>query len=50
MLTRLAQVSTSLFRMTVGRLQGNGHEVDAIDLYRDGFDPADERGRTAQLS
>lgn len=31
--------NASLFRMTVERLQRNGHEVDAIDLYQDGFNP-----------
>jgi NAD(P)H dehydrogenase (quinone) len=41
MLTRWPSFN-GLFRMTVGRLQGNGHEVDAIDLYRDGFDPRDD--------
>lgn len=38
--------NASLFRMTVDRLSSSGHEVDAIDLYKDGFNPVmseDER-------
>ena len=38
--------NASLFRMTVERLSKAGHQVDAIDLYRDGFNPVmseDER-------
>lgn len=31
--------NASLFRMTLDRLTGNGHQVDAIDLYQDGFNP-----------
>ncbi|WP_417415815.1 NAD(P)H-dependent oxidoreductase [Hoeflea sp.] len=31
--------NASLFRLTVERLKNNGHDVDAIDLYQDGFDP-----------
>lgn len=31
--------NASLFRMTIDRLSSNGHDVDAIDLYQDGFDP-----------
>ncbi|KJS08747.1 MAG: NAD(P)H dehydrogenase [Hoeflea sp. BRH_c9] len=31
--------NASLFRMAVDRLKKNGHDVDAIDLYADGFDP-----------
>lgn len=31
--------NASLFRMTIDRLASNGHDVDAIDLYQDGFDP-----------
>ena len=34
-----ASFNASLFRLTVERLAANGHEVDAIDLYKDGFDP-----------
>ena len=34
-----ASFNASLFRMTVERLRKNGHEVDAIDLYADGFNP-----------
>jgi len=38
--------NASLFRMTVARLKEKGHTVDAIDLYKEGFDPVmshDER-------
>ena len=31
--------NASLFRMAAERLTGNGHEVDQLDLYKDGFDP-----------
>ena len=31
--------NASLFRMSRDRLQKAGHEVDVIDLYRDGFNP-----------
>jgi NAD(P)H dehydrogenase (quinone) len=34
-----ASFNASLFRMTVERLSAQGHEVDAVDLYQDGFDP-----------
>ncbi|PHR24895.1 MAG: NAD(P)H dehydrogenase [Hoeflea sp.] len=34
-----ASFNASLFRLTVERLAANGHEVDAIDLYEDGFNP-----------
>lgn len=34
-----ASFNASLFRLTVERLAANGHEVDAIDLYQDGFNP-----------
>ncbi|WP_417411589.1 NAD(P)H-dependent oxidoreductase [Hoeflea sp.] len=38
--------NASLFRMTIERLAASGHQVDAIDLYKDGFNPVmseDER-------
>ncbi len=38
--------NASLFRMTVDRLRKNDHQVDVIDLYKDGFNPVmseDER-------
>lgn len=31
--------NASLFRMTVERLAASGHQVDSIDLYKDGFNP-----------
>jgi len=31
--------NASLFRISVDRLVKHGHQVDAIDLYADGFDP-----------
>ena len=34
-----ASFNASLFRLTVDRLAANGHEVDAIDLYQDCFNP-----------
>lgn len=34
-----ASFNASLFRLTVERLAENGHDVDAIDLYQDDFDP-----------
>ncbi|SOE18883.1 putative NADPH-quinone reductase [Hoeflea halophila] len=34
-----ASFNASLFRLTVERLAANGHRVDAIDLYQEGFDP-----------
>lgn len=34
-----ASFNASLFRLTVDRLAANGHQVDAIDLYQEGFDP-----------
>ncbi|MCY0094888.1 NAD(P)H-dependent oxidoreductase [Hoeflea ulvae] len=34
-----ASFNASLYRLTINRLAANGHEVDAIDLYEDGFDP-----------
>jgi putative NADPH-quinone reductase len=34
-----ASFNASLFRLTVERLAASGHEVDAIDLYKDGFNP-----------
>lgn len=34
-----ASFNASLFRLTVERLAANGHQVDTIDLYQDGFNP-----------
>ena len=34
-----ASFNASLFRMTVDRLKTNGHKVDVMDLYADGFNP-----------
>lgn len=34
-----ASFNASLFRRTVERLAANGHHVDTIDLYQDGFNP-----------
>jgi len=34
-----ASFNASLFRLTVERLAANGHQVDAIDLYKDDFNP-----------
>ncbi|MEQ8481507.1 MAG: NAD(P)H-dependent oxidoreductase [Hoeflea sp.] len=35
--------NASLFRMTLDRLEANGHAVDPVDLYADGFNPVMSR-------